>query len=39
MLRSLARFSDADLLSLPAPAALISAMRDFFATWADELDR
>jgi len=35
MLRSLARFSDADL---PAPEALIAAMRDFFATWADQLD-
>ena len=35
MLRSLARFSDADL---PTPQALITAMRDFFATWADQLD-
>jgi hypothetical protein len=35
MLRSLARFSDADL---PAPEAHIASMRDFFATWADQLD-
>ena len=35
MLRSLGRFSDADL---PAPEALIATMRDFFATWADQLD-
>ena len=34
MLRSLARFSDADL---PAPEALIASMRAFFATWADQL--
>ena len=35
MLRSLARFSDADL---PAPEAHMASMRDFFATWADKLD-
>jgi hypothetical protein len=35
MLRSLARFNDADL---PAAKALIPAMRDFFNTWANELD-
>ena len=35
MLRSMARFSDADL---PAPEAMITSMRDFFATWADQLD-
>jgi len=35
MLRSLARFNDADL---PAPEAHIASMRDFFATWADQLD-
>jgi predicted nucleotidyltransferase component of viral defense system len=35
MLRSLARFNDADL---PAPEAHIASVRDFFATWADELD-
>jgi hypothetical protein len=35
MLRSLARFSDADL---PAPGARIASMRDFLATWADRLD-
>lgn len=35
MLRSLARFSDADL---PTSEALITSMRDFFATWADQLD-
>ena len=35
MLRSLARFSDADL---PAPEAQMASMRDFFATWADQLD-
>jgi len=35
MLRSLARFSDADL---PAPETHIASMRDFFATWADQLD-
>jgi Nucleotidyl transferase AbiEii toxin, Type IV TA system len=35
MLRSLARFTNADL---PAPEALIASMRDFFATWADQLD-
>ena len=35
MLRSLARFRDADL---PAPEAGIASMRDFFGTWADQLD-
>ena len=36
MLRSLVRFTDEDV---PAPGALIPALRDFFGTWADELER
>lgn len=35
MLRSLARFRDQDL---PTPETHIPAMREFFATWADQLD-
>lgn len=35
MMRSLARFSDEDL---PAAQAHIEGLRNFFATWADELD-
>ena len=35
MLRKLARFSDQDL---PAPEARIPAMRDFFESWAGDLD-
>ncbi len=35
MLRSLARFRDQDL---PMPEARIPAMREFFATWAEQLD-
>ena len=36
MLRSLDRFTDEDL---PAPEAQIPALRSFFATWANELER
>lgn len=36
MLRSLDRFTDEDV---PAPETLIPALRDFFATWADDLER
>lgn len=36
MLRSLDRFTDEDL---PAPEAQILALRSFFATWADDLER
>jgi hypothetical protein len=32
---SLVWFRDADL---PAPEAHLASMRDFFATWADQLD-
>jgi hypothetical protein len=35
MLRSLTRFSDQDL---PTPETRIPALREFFATWARELE-